>query len=51
MIAATFVTGLMTAIGGAGLLAALALAAWIGAVAVSAIASAADDKDLAAGAR
>ena len=50
MIPAAFGTGLMTAVGGAGLLQSRAFAARLGAVAVTAIATSADDEDSPAGA-
>lgn len=46
MILASFRAGLMAAIGGTSLFQPRALAAWIGAVAVAAIAASANDKDL-----
>ena len=50
MILAAFGAGLMPPVGGAGLFPSRAFAAWIRAVAVTAIAAAADDEDLPAGA-
>ena len=46
MILAAFGAGLMAAVGGAGLFQSRAFAAWLGAVAVPAIAASADDEDL-----
>ena len=49
MILASFGAGLMAAVGGSGLFQTRAFAAWIRAVAVTAIAAPADDEDLPAG--